>query len=86
MDKRTQDWVQAAQAGDEVQYSADFCRNVFHCLGDGPQMRGRIAEISVLSESTKIARVEWRGNFDESWPTKVNVANLAKIGSLRSHD
>lgn len=68
------------KVGDKVAYSAKFLRSIGCYTGDMPQARGVITALGEISRGgTVIATIEWDRAGD--CPEKVNVANLARVGS-----
>ena len=65
--------------GDKVAYSAKFLRSVGAFCGPMGFARGKIIGIKALSSECQIATIEW--DKDADMPQKVNVANIAKVGS-----
>lgn len=66
--------------GTRVAYSANFLRSIGCYSGALPFLRGTITALNVLSPGCTLADIEWDGDKGEG-PTRVNVANLAKVGS-----
>jgi hypothetical protein len=64
--------------GDRVAYSADFLRSTGMYTGEEPGMRGTVKGFEDISHGFVLALVDWTGHGTR----KVNVRNLAKIGSL----
>lgn len=64
--------------GDKVGYSRKWLKSIGAVTGDLPRAKGIIQEIKDLG-SLKIATVKW--DLPDI-PERVNVKNLAKIGSV----
>ncbi len=73
------------QAGDRVAYSANFLRSTCQHTGAVPRMRGTILALLELSKGFTLAEIKWDGvpdrSEDEGGPYRVNVGNLARVGS-----
>lgn len=65
--------------GDHVAYSAKFLRSVGAYCGPMGFARGKITYINAVSLECHIATIQWEKDAD--MPIKVNVANLAKVGT-----
>jgi hypothetical protein len=63
--------------GDRVGYAANFLRSIACFSGELPHARGVIKELEDLG-SLVLAVIEWDR---PGVPTKVNVNNLARVGS-----
>lgn len=64
--------------GDRVGYAAAFLRSTGMYTGDEPFMRGTVTGFEEISHGFILAVVEWDGHGSR----KVNVRNLARIGSM----
>lgn len=65
--------------GDRVAYSVQFLKSIGMSHGDMAHARGVVNSIEPLA-STLLAVIVW----DDPWmPTRVNTANLAKVGPNR---
>jgi hypothetical protein len=64
--------------GDTVQYRAEWLRNVGIYMGDLPRAKGRVVKLTEYGKTTTIADVEWDL---PGIPTRVNTANLHKVGT-----
>ena len=72
------------QVGERVAYSAAFLRSTGQVVGPAGARRGVIIGFDVLSRDTTLARIEWEGEpprQDDGEPWRVNVLNLARVGS-----
>ena len=65
------------RVGDRVGYSADFLANTGQQIGDAGFDRGTIEKLDSISEGLTLATVKWDGDS----PPRVNVKNLAKVGT-----
>ena len=63
--------------GDQVAYSAAFCRNIGACTGEIPAMRGVFVEYQTLG-TRQLAVVKWNG---EDKLFRVDPGCLAKVGA-----
>jgi len=70
--------MSALKIGDQVGYSASFLRSTGMYTGDEPFMRGTVTGFEDISQGFVLAVVDWNGHGSR----KVNVRNLARIGSL----
>ena len=64
--------------GDRVAYSAGFLRSTGMYTGEEPGMRGIVTGFEDISQGFVLAIVDWTGHGTR----KVNVKNLARVGSL----
>ena len=67
--------------GDKIAYSVHFLRSIGE-TPTGPlcHARGKITEIKKYGANFNLAAIAWENNFDNLFPEKVNVCNLAKVG------
>lgn len=70
---------QALAVGDKVGYSRVFLKSICAFTGDLPRAKGEIVEIKTYSKDLAIATIKW--DLPDV-PDKVNVKNLAKIGTV----
>lgn len=66
------------QVGDRVAYRVRWLRSVGLCHSDAARARGVVTEMKPLGRSLILARVNW----DSDMPERVNVENLARVGSV----
>jgi hypothetical protein len=71
--------MSALKIGDRVGYSAAFLRSTGQFTGRKPFLRGTIIGIEEIAPGTQFAGVIWDCSLD---PRKVNVKNIARVGSL----
>lgn len=65
--------------GDEVGYAASFLRSCGMYTGEEPGMRGTVLAFEDISQGFVLASVKFKGHSE---PRKVNVKNLARVGSI----
>lgn len=70
--------MSALKIGDRVGYTAAFLRSTGMYTGEEPGMRGEVIGFEDISQGFTLAIVDWSGHGTR----KVNVKNLAKVGSL----
>jgi len=68
--------------GDKVGMSRKWLKSVGCLTGDIPRAIGIVKSITVYSPSLSVAEVEW----DNQKPGKLNVKNLAKVGTVNYVD
>jgi hypothetical protein len=64
--------------GDQVGYTASFLRSTGLYTGEEPGMRGTVKGFEDISQGFVLAIVDWTGHGIR----KVNVKNIARVGSL----
>ena len=65
--------------GDNVAYSAQFCRNIGACTGEIPAMRGVFVAYRIVG-ARQLAVVKWNGDSEVKL---VGPGCLAKVGANR---
>jgi hypothetical protein len=76
------DRTQAIRIGDQVGYSHAFLKSTGQHTGIVPFARGKVTDLTVFGSAT-LAIVAWD---TPDMPERVNVANLARVGSLAHGD
>jgi hypothetical protein len=69
--------------GDTVGYSHQFLQSIGVHTGDMPHAKGKIAALVPLGREVTLAEIEWD---TAEMPARVNVKNLAKVGSVAYFD
>lgn len=67
----------SVNVGDNVAYSVQFLRSIGMSHSAMARARGVVTSTTPLGSSTTLANVDWN---DPDMPSRVNVANLAKVG------
>jgi hypothetical protein len=73
------------RVGDKVGYSHAFLRNTGQLTGAAPFARGTVVGFENAGSGFVIAFVDW-GQDKDRLPGRVNMKNLARVGSVRFAD
>jgi hypothetical protein len=65
------------EAGTRVGYSANFLRSTGQLTGEVPFLRGVVAKVEEIVPGCTLCLIHW----DTGALTRVNIKNLAKVGS-----
>ena len=68
----------SVEVGDNVAYSVQFLRGIGMSHSDMACGRGVVTEVKRYGDQFSVATIDWGG---ADLPDKVNVKNLAKVGS-----
>ena len=68
------------EIGDKIAYSVQFLKSIGMSHTDMGRARGIVTEVATIGKgcSLILARIDWQGG---DMPERVNVQNLAKVGS-----